>query len=68
MNMNARRALRFGVQFDRSQAAPYLGVESVQAQHSVPMLLIPVIVSGGTATTVELRNAWQDAWAQFQAG
>jgi hypothetical protein len=30
------------------------------------MLLIPVMVSGGTATSVELRNAWQRAWAQFR--
>ena len=30
------------------------------------MLLIPVVVSGGTATSVELRNAWQRAWAQFR--
>ena len=35
-------------------------------QRSVPMLLIPVTVSGGTATSVELRNAWQRAWAQFR--
>jgi hypothetical protein len=30
------------------------------------MLLVPVMISGGTATTVELRNAWQRAWAQFR--
>jgi hypothetical protein len=30
------------------------------------MLLIPVTVSAGTATTVEFRNAWQRAWAQFR--
>jgi hypothetical protein len=30
------------------------------------MLLIPVTVTAGTATTVELRNAWQRAWAQFR--
>ena len=30
------------------------------------MLLIPVTVSAGTATSVELRNAWQRAWAQFR--
>jgi hypothetical protein len=30
------------------------------------MLLIPVIVTGGTATSVELRNSWQRAWAQFR--
>ena len=55
-----------GVQFDRSKAAAFLGVEGVQAERSVPMLLIPVLVTGGTATTVELRNAWQRTWAQFR--
>src|SRR6476469_3596984 len=55
-----------GVLFDRVRAAPFLGVEGGQIQHSVPMLLIPVTVSAGTATSVELRNAWQRAWAQFR--
>jgi hypothetical protein len=55
-----------GVQFDRSRAAQFLGVEGGQAQRSVPMLLIPVTVTAGTATSVELRNAWQRAWAQFR--
>jgi hypothetical protein len=55
-----------GVLFDRARAAPLLGVEGGQAERSVPMLLIPVTVSGGTATSVELRNAWQRAWAQFR--
>ena len=55
-----------GVLFDRARAAQFLGVEGGQVEHSVPMLLIPVIVSAGTATSVELRNAWQRAWAQFR--
>jgi hypothetical protein len=55
-----------GVQFDQARAAQFLGVEGAQAQRSAPMLLIPVIVSSGTATGVELRNAWQRAWAQFR--
>jgi hypothetical protein len=55
-----------GVLFDRVRAAPFLGVEGGQVQRSVPMLLIPVMVSGGAATTVEQRNAWQRAWAQFR--
>ena len=55
-----------GIQFDRSKAAAFLGVEGVQAERSVPMLLIRVLVTGGTATTVELRNAWQRTWAQFR--
>ena len=55
-----------GILFDRARAAPFLGVEGGEVQRSVPMLLIPVTVTGGTATTVELRNAWQRAWAQFR--
>lgn len=54
-----------GIQFDRDLAAPFLGVEAGAVQHSSPMLLIPITVSAGTATSVELRNAWQRAWAQF---
>jgi hypothetical protein len=30
------------------------------------MLLIPVTISGGTQTSLELRNAWQRAWAQYR--
>ena len=56
-----------GVQFDRARAAQFLGIEGGgDIQRSVPMLLIPVTVSSGTATSVELRNAWQRAWAQFR--
>ncbi len=55
------------IEFDRSRAAPFLGVEgSGVTEHSVPMLLIPVTVSAGTATSLEIRNAWQRAWAQFR--
>jgi hypothetical protein len=55
------------VEFDRAKAAPFLGVEGAQVtEHSVPMLLIPVTVTAGTETSVELRNAWQRAWAQFR--
>ena len=55
-----------GILFDRARAAPYLGVEGGEVQRSAPMLLIPVTVSGGTATSVELKNAWQRAWAEFR--
>lgn len=56
-----------GVLFDRARAAQFLGVEGGKVERSAPMLLIPVTVSGGTATSVELRNAWQRAWAHFRA-
>ena len=55
------------VEFDRGRAAPFLGVEGAQVtEHSVPMLLIPVTVTGGTETSLEVRNVWQRAWAQFR--
>ena len=55
-----------GILFDRAKAAEFLGVEGGEVQRSVPMLLVPVTVTAGTATSVELRNAWQRAWAQFR--
>ena len=55
-----------GILFDRARAAQFLGVEGGEVQRSVPMLLIPITVSAGTSTSVELRNAWQRAWAQFR--
>jgi hypothetical protein len=55
-----------GILFDRARAAQYLGVEGGAVQRSVPMLLIPITVTAGTSTSVELRNAWQRAWAQFR--
>jgi hypothetical protein len=54
-----------GVLFDRARAGELLGVPG-QQRRSAPMLLIPVVISGGTATSVELRNPWQRAWAQFR--
>ena len=54
-----------GILFDRARAGEMLGVGGV-SRRSVPMLLIPITVTGGTATSVELRNAWQRAWAQFR--
>jgi hypothetical protein len=55
-----------GILFDRARAAPFLGVEGGEVSRSQPMLLIPITVTAGTETSVELRNAWQRAWAQFR--
>jgi hypothetical protein len=55
-----------GLLFDRARAAPFLGVQDGQVQRSNPMLLIPIMVTGGTETSVEVKNAWQRAWALFR--
>ena len=61
-----RYIANLGLLFDRARAAPFLGVEGGEVQRSVPMLLIPITITGGTETSVELRNQWQRAWAQFR--
>ncbi len=54
-----------GILFDRARAGEMLGVAGV-VRRSAPMLLIPVLVTGATMTSVEQRNVWQRAWAQFR--
>ena len=57
-----------GVVFDRARAGQYLGSVDGGQKHSAPMLVIPVLYSGGTAQVFEVKGAWQQAWAQFRAG
>lgn len=54
-----------GVQFDRARAGAMIGMGGPQ-RRSVPMLIVPVWMTAGTPTAVELRNPWQRAWAQFR--
>src|SRR3990170_6387104 len=54
-----------GILFDRARAGEMLGVGG-ERRHSPPMLLLPIAVTAGAATTVELKNAWQRAWAQHR--
>lgn len=56
-----------GVIFDRQRAGSILGGEGATAR-SAPMLTLPVLISGGSATMFEYRNAWQRAWAEYQFG
>jgi hypothetical protein len=62
-----RYVATLGVVFDRKRAGALLGAAGEQA-HSAPMLTLPVLFSGGTQTMYEVRNPWQRAWAEFQAG
>ena len=54
-----------GILFDRARAGEMLGVAGV-VRRSAPMLLIPVLITSATMTSVEQRNPWQRAWAQFR--
>ena len=56
-----------GVIFDRQRAGGLLGGGGARSR-SAPMLVLPVMMTGGSQTMFETRNPWQRAWAEFQAG
>jgi len=62
-----RYIARLAVLFDRARAGPFLGV-SEGGIRSVPMLVVPVMWSGGVAQSFEHRTEWQKAWARFRSG
>jgi hypothetical protein len=62
-----RYIARLGVIFDRQRAGSLLGGEGARAR-SAPMLTLPVMLTGGSATMFEYRNPWQRAWAETQLG
>jgi hypothetical protein len=62
-----RYVARLGVIFDRTKAGQYVGTGNGGGPRSAPMLVIPVLYSGGVQQVFEVRGAWQNAWAQFQA-
>jgi hypothetical protein len=56
-----------GVLFDRARTGQLLGI-SGPVQRSAPMLVVPVMVTGGTFQSFESRTEWQKAWARFRTG
>jgi len=62
-----RYIARLGIIFDRARAGRLIGAGG-QLARSAPMLLVPVTITGGAATVYEMRNPWQQAWAEFQGG
>jgi hypothetical protein len=59
---------RLGVVFDKTRASQYVGYgQGGPMQRSAPLLLIPVLQSGGVQQVFEVRGPWQRAWAEFQA-
>ena len=59
-----RYVATLGIVFDRARAGKYLGA-SARMLRSSPMLLMPVLVDGGTRTAYEKRTPWLAAWARF---
>lgn len=62
-----RYVARLGVIFDKAKTAQYVGAAAGSGVRSMPMLVIPVLYSGGVRQVFEVRGPWQRAWAEFQA-
>jgi hypothetical protein len=60
-----RYIAELGILFDRARAGELLGVGGM-GRRSAPMMLVPIMITGGTLTSVETRNPWQRAWAAFR--
>ena len=58
------------VVFDRARAGQFIGGTGGQSgiARSAPLLIIPVLYSGGVAQVYEIKGPWQRAWAEFRAG
>jgi hypothetical protein len=63
-----RYVARLGVLFDRAKVGGLLGTADgdFARSRSAPLLVLPVLYSGGTAQVFEVRGPWQRAWANFQ--
>ncbi len=61
---STRYIAKLGVVFDRVRAAEILGVGGASSR-SAPLLLIPIIWSGGTPISFEQPTEWRRAWARY---
>jgi hypothetical protein len=56
-----------GVMFDRARTGSILGVGGRRLR-SPPLLVLPIMWSGGSPQVFESRTEWQKAWARFRSG
>ncbi len=63
-----RYIAKLGVIFDRAKAGQFVATEGGAANmRSAPLLVIPILYSGGVRQVFEVRGPWQRAWAEFQS-
>ena len=63
-----RYRAKLTVSFDRGRAAQFGAGNAGVAVRSAPMLVVPVLYSGGVAQVFEVRGAWQKVWAEYRTG
>jgi hypothetical protein len=60
-----RYVAKLGVSFDRARAGQLLGIRGI-GKKSAPMLVVPIMISGGAPIVFERQTPWQNAWAKFR--
>lgn len=60
-----RYVASLGVLFDRARAGQIMGVRG-RSLRSAPMLVAPLMWSGGSPQVFESRSPWQAAWARYR--
>jgi hypothetical protein len=64
-----RYIAKLGVVFDRTRAGQLLAAQNGGAMNrTAPMLVIPVLYSGGVGQVYEVQGIWQRVWAEFNTG
>lgn len=63
-----RYRAKLTIAFDRARAAQFGAGNGGVAVRSAPMLVLPVLYSGGVAQVFEVRGAWQKVWAEYRTG
>lgn len=56
------------IAFDRARAGQYGAGNGGVAVRSAPMLVIPMLTSGGVGQVFEVRSPWQKVWAEYRTG
>ncbi|NKJ01478.1 heavy-metal-associated domain-containing protein [Novosphingobium sp. SG707] len=56
------------IAFDRGRAGQYGAGNGGVAVRSAPMLVIPMLTSGGVSQVFEVRSPWQKVWAEYRTG
>jgi hypothetical protein len=60
-----RYIAKLGVAFDRARAGQLLGIKGI-GKKSAPLLVIPIMHSGGAPFVFERQTIWQRVWAKFR--
>lgn len=62
---DTRYIARLGVVFDRSRVVQRLGGD-INLLQSPPMLLLPLLIDGGTGNLFQRRNIWAESWQRWR--